>query len=160
MGQVRGDSSVFEEVGVTMGVILADQPDLWKWANEAGPTEIERFIVWLLKQATSEKPLGIAEIRVRVREELKEMISEREIKGFIRDLRREHGMAVLARRGSPSGYYLCSNREEMKRFASAFIAQANDEMETIRKILRRNYPSLMGELKIGATYEEISDGQE
>jgi hypothetical protein len=140
----------------TMGAILADQPDLWRWADEVGATEIERYIVWLLKQASGERPVGIAQIQSWVKQELHEVIAGRSIKDYIRTLRREHGMPVLARRGTPSGYYLCKSRDEMKKFCEAYLSQARDEMETVRKILRNNYPSLLSEFELGSTHEEIA----
>lgn len=136
-------------------MVWIEQPDLFgHQAESVGETEVERFIVWMLRQANSEKPLSIAEIQSRVKLELKEQISERRVKDWIRRLRRFHGKAVLARRGSPSGYYLCKTRAEMKEFAIVYLAQALDELETLRSMLRGTYPSLIKELKIEEGWDE------
>ena len=129
-----------------MGVTLADQPDLWGWANEVGATEIERYVVWLLKAATAERPIGIAQIISRVWGELHLSVADREIKSFVRSLRRDHGMPVLARRGAPSGYYWCRTEKEMASFVRSFMDQARDEMATIRRMLTLHYPGLVAEL--------------
>jgi len=129
-----------------MGVILADQPELWEVCKAKGATETEKFVLWLIQGATSDHPITIADIQTRARgPELKSLISSREIKDFVRACRQE-GMPILARRGGSPGYYWCKDRDEMKGFAERFIKQATDELKTLRKMLEQNYPSLISEL--------------
>lgn len=126
-----------------MSAILADQPGLWEQANQIGATETEKLVIWLLKCATSDRPVTIAQIRERVRNDSTGVISEREVKQFVRDLRRDHGMPILARRGKNPGYFWCGSRQEMEDFVGSFKKQADDEMATVRKMVETNYPGLM-----------------
>ena len=133
-----------------MSAILADQPNLWEQANQIGATETERLVIWLLKCATSERPVTIATIISRVRASGFGVISDRGVKDFVRSLRRDHGIPVLARRGKNPGYYWCGSRKEMEAFVSTFRQQADDEMATVRKMVAMNYPGLMAELSDAA----------
>ncbi|HKV41777.1 MAG TPA: hypothetical protein VJX67_21415 [Blastocatellia bacterium] len=132
-----------------MTAILADQPTLWEQANQIGATETERLVIWFLKCATSGRPITIAQIRERVRNDGPGVISEREVKQFVRDLRRDHGMPILARRGKNPGYFWCASRDEMQDFVSTFKKQAEDEMATVRKMVETNYPGLLNDLECG-----------
>jgi hypothetical protein len=111
-------------------------------------TEIERYVAGVLLDATSAKPIGIAELIPQVEMALEQQMSEREIKKVIRRLRKEHAFPILSRRRKPAGYWWCSSADEMEEWIVLFRSQALDELETISKIVMANYPALAGQLRL------------
>ncbi|HYX72155.1 MAG TPA: hypothetical protein VE732_05240 [Nitrososphaera sp.] len=115
-------------------------------------TEIERFIASLLLDATTDKPIGIAEIIRAYAAHSGKRISDRIVKGIIRRLRKEHAFPILARRSKkPTGYWWCGSAAEMEMFIESFRSQALDELHTLSTIIKHNYPALLGQLKFDET---------
>ena len=110
-------------------------------------TELESYIASLLLTASSHRPIGISEI-IRCYESINDKrLSERVVKNTIRSLRRDHTFPILARRKEPAGYWWCASASEMEAFIESFRSQALDELHTLSKIIKHNYPALQGQLK-------------
>ncbi len=77
-------------------------------------SDLESYIAGLLLHASSEQPMGIADIIRHVQVNLRKTISPRLVKGTIRTLRKEHLFPILARRGAPAGYWWCASADEMR----------------------------------------------
>lgn len=111
-------------------------------------TGLESFIASLLLTASSHRPIGNSEI-VRCYESIhKKRLSERLVKDTIRSLRRDHNFPILARRTQPAGYWWCKDACEMEMFIESFRSQALDELRTLSRVVRSNYPALVGQLKL------------
>lgn len=117
-------------------------------------TAVEQHIAALLLNATQQQPLKLSEIRAEVERGLGMTLSEREGKRVIRSLRRIHALPILASRKPPQGYWWCSNVAEMDAFIKYFRGVALDELATLAKIVRSNYPALAGQLHLEMLEEE------
>lgn len=110
-------------------------------------SEVDKYVASLLLTAATHRPIGIAEIRRRAAEALGKKLSSRSVKAIIRSLRKNHAFPILARRKKPTGYWWCASVEEMEAFIESFRSQALDELHTLSKIVKHNYPALQGQLK-------------
>lgn len=121
-------------------------------------TEMESFVAGLLLTATSHRPIGIAQI-IEAVEQSQELrfkgktlkSKERAVKGIIRTLRKDHVFPILSSKKQPAGFWWCGSAAEMKAFIESFCKQPLDELHTLSKIVRHNYPALQGQL----TFEEV-----
>jgi hypothetical protein len=111
-------------------------------------TEIEAFVAAALFNARSEKPLRIAELIVIVGNRFAEWPTDREIKDLVRVLRKDHAFPILSRRSKPAGFWWCNSEAEMTDFITSFRKQAIDELHTLSRIVRHNYPELAGQLTL------------
>lgn len=109
-------------------------------------SELEMFVASLLLTANTFEPIGIAQIIDAIEAKTGRRVSQRTVKDIIRTLRRDHTFPILARRSSPTGYWWCGSVEEMKAFIDSFRAQALDELHTLSRIIKHNYPALQGQL--------------
>ncbi len=116
-------------------------------------SQTKEFVGALLLSASSQQPKRIAEIIVACGRALGEWLTEREVKEVIRSLRKEHAFPILSRRHKPAGLWWCGSSEEMDQFIKSFRKQALDELHTLSKIVRENYPALAGQL----TLEDCDD---
>ncbi len=110
-------------------------------------SDLESFVASLLLTASTHRPIGIAEIIEEVERQKNLRLTERKVKGIIRTLRKEHTFPILARRKKPTGYWWCASAQEMEAFIESFRAQALDELHTLSKIVKNNYPALQGQLR-------------
>jgi hypothetical protein len=117
-------------------------------------TEYEAFVANLLLEASSKNPMQIAEIILEIGRRFGDWPKEREVKNIVRTLRKEHAFPIISRRCKPSGLWWCGSAEEMNEFIETFRSQALDELHTLTRIVKENYPALAGQL----TLEEQSDG--
>lgn len=114
-------------------------------------SEHENYVASLLLTASSSRPIGIDEIIETARErDIK--LSVRTVKSIVRTLRKDHTFPILSSKKPPTGYWWCQSLEEMQAFIESFRAQAFDELHTLSKIVKHNYPALQGQLK----FEEAS----
>lgn len=111
-------------------------------------TDVETFVAGLLLDANGTRPVGIKTIIRQVRKVRGLNLNERKVKGIIRSLRKEHAFPILARRRKPAGYWWCATADEMTEFVESFRAQALDELHTLSKIVKHNYPALLGQLSL------------
>ena len=110
---------------------------------------LEEFVGSLLLDASSEKPIYNAMIRQMVQaSSLHQEISERTVKEIIRTLRKDHAFPIISRRKPPSGYWWCSSKREMEEFIEVFKSQALDELHTLSRIVKSNFPELAGQLRL------------
>lgn len=120
-------------------------------------TRAEEFVANLLLAATSQQPIGIKRIvaESRVSESLARTLDERTLKGIIRTLRKRHAFPIIARRMKPAGYWWCGSADEMEQFIESFKSQALDELHTIGRMVRHNYPELVGQLRLEDVGQEV-----
>lgn len=129
---------------------------LLKPRNGVAMTELEAFIASYLLDASSERPRNSQQIIFAVRDVFGESITPRKVKDAIRALRKLHALPIMARRKKPTGYWWCASTDEMNDFVQLFRAQALDELHTLSRILKTNYPALAGQLNF-EEYLETSD---
>lgn len=138
-------------------------------------TKAEEFVANLLLDATSESPRTIAHI-IRVQDcfycsgagEVPESsirymtcpdckgtgsragqtLTERDVKAVVRALRKEHGLPILSRKGNPAGYWWCGSKKEMEDYITRARSQPLDELHTLSKMVKQNYPELAGQLSL------------
>lgn len=111
-------------------------------------TETEKALADRLLEASSKVPIGITELIVWLAREGEREPNEREIKALIRSLRRDHHFPILSRKGKPAGYWWCEHQSEMEGWRRDFRSQALDELTTVSRIVRANYPALVGQLNL------------
>lgn len=115
----------------------------------------EEFVANLLLDATAKFPIGISRIRGEaIKGEKGFNVSERGVKDIVRTLRKEHGLPILSRRRKPSGYWWCGSEAEMKAYIDSARSQPLDELHTLSKMVKQNYPALAGQLSL----EDARDG--
>ncbi|HKO43370.1 MAG TPA: hypothetical protein VJU84_08770 [Pyrinomonadaceae bacterium] len=112
-------------------------------------TPEEEFVANLLLDARATMPIGITRIRREAAKgERGFQISEREVKAIVRALRKDHGLPILSRRNKPSGYWWCGSEAEMKAYVERARSQPLDELHTLSKMVKQNYPALAGQLSL------------
>jgi hypothetical protein len=137
--------------GVTQQVVLGFETFEAELLNPLSGHEladVERFVASLLLGARRDSPVGIKAIIQQVGRVKGFDLSERKVKGIIRSLRKDHAFPILASRQPPTGYWWCASAEEMTEFVESFKSQALDELHTLSKIVKHNYPALMGQLSL------------
>lgn len=99
--------------------------------------------VWfLVREATREHPISIAEIREATG------MSVRSIKAAVETLRRD-GMAIGASRGKNSGYYEIKTAEDAEAAAGPLVRQALAMLRTAKAMLPdARYRELMGQARL------------
>ena len=108
----------------------------------------ELFIANLLLDATSATPMKIQDIREALHRNGRSAVSVRMVKRIVRALRKDHAFPILSRRGEPAGFWWCASAEEMEEFIKLFRGQALDELHTLSKVVKENYPALAGQLRL------------
>jgi hypothetical protein len=121
--------------------------------------ELESYIASLLLEASAEKPMNSDYIIRAVADALDRKIAVRNVKTVVRTLRKVHGFPILARRTKPTGYWWCGSLEEMQEFVELFKAQALDELHTLSRIVKNNYPKLAGQLTLKDAVLLVTDGE-
>ncbi|MGA9768755.1 MAG: hypothetical protein WBV94_06935 [Blastocatellia bacterium] len=111
-------------------------------------TELESYIANLLLSANSERPIDNEAIRVAVELRFQKKMDAREVKAIIRVLRKDHAFPIISRRKKPHGYWWCQSKREMEAFIETFKSQALDELHTLSRIVKENFPELAGQLKL------------
>jgi hypothetical protein len=111
-------------------------------------TELESYVANLLLTANSERPIDNEAVRVAVELRFERQISDREVKAIIRILRKDHAFPIISRRKKPHGYWWCQSKREMEEFVDTFKSQALDELHTLSRIVKENFPELAGQLKL------------
>lgn len=130
---------------------MTEQPAFNFEEDQIGLTDLQKFVAGVIRnETTAEKPIRNRELQARIKEAFPndKMPSERRVKSIVRELRKEHGLQILARREAPAGYFWCGSAEEMKGFIDVFSSQAKDELHTLSRIVKRNYPALCGQVRI------------
>lgn len=111
--------------------------------------EIEIVVAKHLLLATTSEPIRQKDLIAAVREERNVSLSERAVRVIIREFRRKRGFPICSRKGSPAGYWWGRTESEVEEFANVFLAQIKDEASTVAMMLRKNYPRLAGQMKLG-----------
>lgn len=111
-------------------------------------TAQELFVANLLLDATAQRPIGIKRIVDTVFKGKGDWLTERAVKDIVRRLRKEHAFPILSRKNQPSGYWWCGSKEEMEVYITAARSQPLDELHTLSKMVRQNYPELAGQLSL------------
>lgn len=113
-------------------------------------TELKEFVASLLLEADSSRPIKIAEIIIAAGNRFADWPTERDVKETVRSLRKDHGFPILSRKGKPAGYWWGTSVSEMEKFIEDWRKQALDELHTLSKIVKQNYPQLAGQLSLEA----------
>jgi hypothetical protein len=116
----------------------------------------ESLIASLLLDASSERPIGIKHIvevmNSRPKENRRRRVDDRAVKDIIRGLRKNHEFPILSRKFArptkPAGYWWCQSEPEMDDFIKDFSKQPMDELHTLSRIVKANYPKLAGQLTL------------
>ncbi len=127
-------------------------------------TDDELFVASVLLDASSAQPIGIKAMlktnRQRPAPTAEQLakgkrcrrLDDRVVKDIIRELRKNHEFPILSRKfarpGKPAGYWWCGNEAEMEEFYYAFRKQPMDELHTLSRIVKANYPKLAGQLTL------------
>jgi hypothetical protein len=114
-------------------------------------TALEEYVASYLLTASSHAPIKIAEIIRAVRREKQLAVNERTVKDVVRTLRKQHRFPILSRRKKPAGLWWCGSASEMEAFIESFRQQALDELHTLGRIVKENYPQFEGQL----SFEDI-----
>jgi hypothetical protein len=123
-------------------------------------TANEEFVAGLLLDATSEKPIRMAEIAMTALHQKTVTLSDRQIREIVRSLRRDHGFPICSRKsanketGHPPGYYWGRSEKELEEFSTVWMSQYKDEAVTLHRMLKVNYPRLAGQLRLDLAVEE------
>lgn len=109
----------------------------------------EEFVASLLLNATAQTPIGIKRIwRESVRAEGIPELNDRKVKAIVRLLKKHHGFPILSRRHAPAGYWWCASEAEMREYLEWARSQPLDELHTLSKMVKQNYPALAGQLSL------------
>lgn len=111
-------------------------------------SDIEMLIACLLLSAKSENPASIKSIIATVQLQTGKRLDQRGVMDAVRSLRKEHAFPILSRKAKPNGYWWCSSIEDMRVFIESFRSVALDELHTLSRIVKQNYPELSGQLKL------------
>lgn len=111
-------------------------------------TENELFVAGVILAATSQTPIKMAMIIDRAFHERTVTLSTRQIRVIVRRLRRIHGFPICTRKGAPAGYWWGRTEAELEEFVTVWKSQYIDEIQTLHKMLKVNYPRLAGQLKL------------
>lgn len=108
-------------------------------------TPLERAIASLIYEAKDR--LTIAQLEERLNWKVVQPPDDREIKRTIRSLRCL-GLAILSSKRPPYGYWWCQSADEMREFVDRFKAQPMDELYTLSRMVKANFPHLAGQLSL------------
>ena len=99
--------------------------------------------IWfLIREATREKPITLAEIRESTG------LSPRAIKGAVEQLRRE-GEPIGASRGKVAGYYAIKTADEADAYALTMWRQILSEIKTVKAMVSpTKYAEMVGQLRL------------
>ncbi len=107
----------------------------------------EEFVASLLLTVSIHRPLIGKEISEAVQKQFGKKLSQRAVMDAIRSLRKQHGFPILANRSkNPKGYWWCGSIKEMEAYIQDVRSHTLDELNTLSRIVHRNYPSLAGQL--------------
>lgn len=113
---------------------------VWARVEKQQPVDAELFnFARTLIHATVEKPISGYTLQAQFR------TSEREIKDFVRTLRREWELPIGSLRKPPYGYFWISTTKDFLDWSRVYRAQAIDELVTLYRIERRNFPEVSGQ---------------
>jgi hypothetical protein len=110
--------------------------------------ELESYVANLLLSASSERPMDNEHIRISIQLRFEKEVDPRTVKKIIRALRKDHSFPIISRRKNPGGYWWCSSKSEMEAFIDTFKSQALDELHTLSRIVKENFPELAGQLRL------------
>ena len=110
-------------------------------------TRAEAFVATLLLDATAANPIGIKRLR-RALQDAGLLVPEREVKDIVRTLRKKHELPILSRRKKGGGLWWCENEAQMNEYYEHAKKQPMDELHTLSRIVKANYPRLAGQLTL------------
>jgi hypothetical protein len=93
----------------------------------------------LLIHATVETPISNFTLQGYLRS------TEREIKAAVRELRREWQLPIGSSRKPPTGYFWIETAAAFIEWSRVYRSQAIDELVTLYKLQRSNFPELAGQ---------------
>lgn len=107
----------------------------------------EQLVASMILDATAKKPIGLKRLR-RSLESAGVVISERVLKDIVRTLRKRHELPILSRRNQGGGFWWCESEQQMRDYYKHASRQPLDELHTLSRIVKANYPRLVGQLSL------------
>ena len=112
-------------------------------------TPDELFVATMLLDATAVEPIGIKRLRRALQDHSPARdITEREVKDIVRTLRKLHELPIISRRKKGGGLWWCENEQQMNEYVTHARKQPLDELHTLSRIVKANYPRLAGQLSL------------
>jgi hypothetical protein len=110
-------------------------------------TRDELFVATMLLEATAAEPIGLKRLR-RALQDAGLPMTERHVKDIVRTLRKRHELPIISRRQNGGGFWWCENEAQMKDYVTHARKQPLDELHTLSRIVKANYPRLAGQLSL------------
>jgi hypothetical protein len=130
-------------------------------------TTEESFVASMLLEATAKRTIGIKRLRDALNEAAgsrhwtggRTKYAERDVKNIIRTLRKKHELPILSRRKDGGGFWWCENEAQMQEYYTHARRQPMDELHTLSRIVKANYPALAGQLSMDYSWCGNVDGE-
>jgi hypothetical protein len=116
----------------------------------------EELVALMILNATAGQPIGIK----RLQRGLKAAglgSTEREVKDIVRRLRKLHELPILSRRKQGGGLWWCESEAQMRAYYEHARRQPLDELHTLSRIVKANYPRLAGQLSLEDVSADSAD---
>jgi len=121
-------------------------------------TKEEELVASMILVATAAEPIGVKRLRRRLNE-AGCRAGERDVKDIVRTLRKLHELPILSRRKKGGGFWWCENEAQMKEYYEHARRQPLDELHTLSRIVKANYPRLAGQLSLEDVSADSADSQ-
>jgi hypothetical protein len=119
-------------------------------------TKEEEFVAVMILHATAALPIGIKRLQ-RGLQDAGLGSTEREVKDIVRTLRKLHELPILSRRKKGGGLWWCESEEQMQDYYEHARRQPLDELHTLSRIVKANYPRLAGQLSLEDVSADSAD---
>ena len=110
-------------------------------------TKEEELVALMILDASAALPIGIKRLQ-RGLQEAGRGTTEREVKDIVRTLRKRHELPILSRRKKGGGLWWCEDEAQMRAYYDHARRQPLDELHTLSRIVKANYPRLAGQLSL------------
>ncbi len=107
----------------------------------------EHLIASMILDATAAQPIGLKRLG-RGLADADCAVTERTVKDIIRTLRKKHELPILSRRNKGGGFWWCEDEQQMRDYYKHASRQPLDELHTLSRIVKANYPVLVGQLTL------------
>ena len=107
----------------------------------------EHLVASMILDATAKQPIGLKRLR-RALVTAGYPMTERWVKDIIRTLRKKHELPILSRRNKGGGFWWCEDEQQMRDYYTHASKQPLDELHTLSRIVKANYPLLVGQLTL------------
>jgi hypothetical protein len=113
---------------------------IWEMQDKGRVADAPLFILArFLTRTTPAQPLKLDDLAGHFRSD------KRTVKGWARTLRRHWLLPIGSSRQEPHGLYWCHTERDYLDWERTYRGQALDELATLYRLRRRNYPELAGQ---------------